>query len=434
MTLQQHAWGSLLPGGATLAFRDAPTWLEAEAVTGMADVLVAWDAGQERLQDADRYSGVVLFDPRGVRERDLTDRGLPYVRRFGILPSLRNARWFVPLGRAAVATGTIDAFCVPYRPRGRALAVGARALARSGLPLWRHQVWVGLRERPWLETLFRSVLARDDIHFGVASGEWGLRLTPTAAALDPSGRALAFAKLAATPRSESLLRHEAEVLRELARRYPRQPLAPVLLFAGEREGRYVIVQTALPGRTVASSLSPAHLVFLRSLSGGVSRAASQSAFVRALDDELASFPEVGRLFARARAILDDLVVPSTVTHGDFAPHNLRRSGERIVAFDWENATLDGLPLVDLVHHELQVGLVLRDWTVGRALERLCAIASESGMPRARAFALEAAYLADMYLRRVDGGGLPTATWTPQYRERYRELLGRVDRLLDGHER
>jgi hypothetical protein len=431
MTLQQQAWSTLLPGGSTLALRDAPGWLEAEPVTDAADVLVAWDAGGARIQDAERYRGVVLFDPHGVRERDLMDRGLPYVRRFGILPSLRNARWFVPLESPAVATGTIDAFCVPYRPIGRVLAVGARALARSGLPLWRHQVWVGLRERPWLETLFRSVLGRDDIHVSVASGEWGLRLSPTAAVLDPSGHALAFAKLAGSPRSESLIRHEADILRTLAQRYPREPLAPLLLFAGERESRYVIVQTAVPGRAVASTLSPAHHAFLRTLSGGDHRAASQSAFVRSLAERLAPFPEVARLFGRARAILDDTIVPSTVMHGDFAPHNLRRSDERIAAFDWENATLDGLPLIDLVHHELQVGFVVRDWTVARALERLCGIASESGLPRAQAFALEAAYLVDMYLRRVEDGRPPTATWTPAYRERYRELLGRVDGLLDG---
>src|SRR5688500_17102131 len=102
MTLQQHAWSSLLPGDAKLALRDAPEWLEPPSVTDAGDVLVAWHAGEEGLQHAERYRGVVLFDPRGVRERDLTDRGLPYVRRFGILPSLRNARWFIPLERAAV--------------------------------------------------------------------------------------------------------------------------------------------------------------------------------------------------------------------------------------------------------------------------------------------------------------------------------------------
>jgi hypothetical protein len=426
MSLSMQPWSCLLPGDARFTFRGAPSWFDEHSEPN-ADVLVAWRPEAAELRDVARYRAVALFDPRRVRPRDLRDVGLPHLQRFAILPSLKRGRWLIPLEGPAVAYGAINALCTPYRLSGRVLARGARAFAAIGLPFARHHLWLASREPPWLETLFGGLLGRDDVRVGVASGGWGVRLTPTVAAFDPSGHVLAFAKLAGTPRSERLIRHEAEILGRLAERYPSDPIAPALLFAGEREGTYLLAQTVLAGKQVATGLSPAHIAFLRTLSNGERRPASATAFFRSLDERIGPLPELRRLLTRARAVLDQLVVPSTITHGDFAPYNLRRANGRIAAFDWENATLDGLPLIDLVHHELQVGFLLKDWNVQRTFDALRRIAANSRMPRPEALALEAAYLADMHLRRLDGGGRPPAPY-------YRQLLERVDRLLDDDER
>ena len=73
-----------------------------------------------------------------------------------------------------------------------------------------------------------------------------------------------------------------------------------------------------------------------------------------------------RMFCRPS---DEMRIPSTIVHGDFAPWNLREHNGQIAAFDWEYAELDGLPLVDQTHYELQVGYLLKSG-IYRAASRL----------------------------------------------------------------
>ena len=39
----------------------------------------------------------------------------------------------------------------------------------------------------------------------------------------------------------------------------------------------------------------------------------------------------------------------------------------VAAFDWEYAQLDGLPYLDETHYRLQVGYLLNNWNLDRAL-------------------------------------------------------------------
>jgi hypothetical protein len=122
-----------------------------------------------------------------------------------------------------------------------------------------------------------------------------------------------------------------------------------------------------------------------------------------------------------RPALESLLVETTVVHGDFAPWNLRSSHDRISAFDWERSSVEGIPLVDALHHQLQVGFLLHDWSVTRALEHLVWLGSTHplGLERDDVYTLATAGMLNFLLRQIeDGKGHGTTA------RNYRELIGR----------
>lgn len=54
----------------------------------------------------------------------------------------------------------------------------------------------------------------------------------------------------------------------------------------------------------------------------------------------------------------DILVRPVVFHGDFTPWNLRRRGPDWTVIDWEKASIHGPPLWDLLHYEVQTGILV----------------------------------------------------------------------------
>ena len=363
--------------------------------------------------------GAALFAPRDLSERDLARLGFAYVRRFALFPRATRARWFVPLGDANLSAAALRALATPYRPQGRALAALASLALRTAGPLLRgSELWIASREMPPVELELARILGRAPAAVGLASGGWGLRHTPTVVALDVHGVPLAFAKLAGSERSRRLVMHEARVLEALASRDGLRDAVPRLLYAGLIDGTFANVQTPLAGKPGPAHLSAEHERFLSALSDGERRDATASELVGTLRRRaLEHGGEFVPLLTRAIEALADARLPRTVVHGDFAPFNLRLRDRRLQAFDWENACLDGLPLIDLIHHECQVGFLLRGWDVRaarRALDRIAAERARDGLSPVRVRALQAVYLLDMYLRRLDGGHGEDSPLTRKY--------------------
>lgn len=380
------AWTSLFPSGTSYVALGGPSWfrepLEGLRGAGRQPVLVAWDRRAAAFRDLDLagFSGVVAINCPGLSAGDFEDAGLPYLRRFAVVPSLAAARWFIPLDTPAISAAAFQLY-TPFQLSARLKQSGIRAVARSGLPFWyRDQVWIAQRDASPLElTLQTLVPAATRLAF--STGTPGPARKPTAALLAADGHVVGYAKLSCSDLTSRLVRHEADVLRALATLPGQEPLAPRLLFAGEVEGMHVTVQTVLAGRPPSRTLSPAHRQLLASLSVGPTRLASQSGIVRSLRGRIASLtsPRSDLLAALdgALTVLDGLALPTTIVHGDFAPWNLRVSDGAVAAFDWEYAELDGLPLLDEIQHHLQVGFFLDDWPVDRAHDRMMALASSA---------------------------------------------------------
>jgi hypothetical protein len=349
------------------------------------------------------------------------------VRRFAVLPSADKPRWFIPLDTPAMSAAAF-CLCAPFKAAARLRHHGARAAARLGVPVWyRDALCVAGRETPPLQRAMQSLFPGRPVRLAISSGTPppAINRKISLALLTPGGNVLAFAKLPGPCAvSGQNVRHEAEVLSQLSRRAGTR--APRLLFAGNVGARYLAVSTPLRGRHPCAEPADAHRRFLDGLRTDPLKPAAGTAFARALSQRAGLLAGRAALLSALRdllALLCEFRFPATAVHGDFVPWNLRQHLGDIGAFDWEYAQLDGLPLIDEMHHLLAVGYLLKKWSPGHAYGRLLEAASARplGLPPRAVRALQLAYLLD-YLLRLFGEGhgddYPRVAWC-------REIVARL---------
>jgi hypothetical protein len=293
--------------------------------------------------------------------------GFAYVRRFAVLPDLRTARWFVPLDSPAVSSAGFSLYS-PARFSARLKVAAARIAAYAKLPVWyRDTITIAQRTPPPIERKMTELFNGVSFRLAMSSGapEPARNRKVSLAIIGTDGRIIGFAKVAHTALSQRLMRDEATALPELSRRGIG---APELLFAGEVDGAYVVVQKPLRGKPVSPKLTEDKLALLASLRSKKIQPASESSLVSALPQRVAAIgsTELSDALNEILPTLAQIQVPSTIVHGDFAPWNLREHNGAVAAFDWEYAHLDGLPYLDETHYRLQVGYLLNDWDLDRA--------------------------------------------------------------------
>jgi hypothetical protein len=434
---RSHTWMHLLPPDARYECADAPDWLRApldvqssSAGEGPRVRVISSSHAPRAVAphgSLDNCEALVTIGP-GPSESTLKEAGLGYVRRFAVLPSLQDARWFVPLDNPAVAAA---AFCLyqPFKTSAKLKVLAAKTAIRARLPIWyRDTIQIARRTEPALEARLGQLFPWHSIRLALSSGMPGpdFRRKPSIAILSEEGAKLAFAKLAGSPIARALLEHEARVLPALA------PLgiAPRLLMAESIQGTYVLVQSPLPGKPAGTSLTAPHRAFLQRLSNGAIQSAASAGLLDALRRQARALPAPPMdLLAALDAImptLREMNVPKTITHTDVVPWNLRLCGGQIAAFDWDTAELDGLPQFDEIHHELMVGYCLHNWPVGRAETYLAAHAQAAPMglrpPQVRA--LQTVYLIHSTVRMLMKGHADNHEMV----QWYRDVLARVRRL------
>lgn len=430
---RSHSWMHLFPGDATYSCPATPDWFrepfEGRGASSQRRVHVAWDRPHADLPDLDAYDGLVAVNGRGMSDQKLHAAGFSYVRRFALVPSLRETRWFIPLEGPAVSSG---AFCLysPLRWSARLAYMGVRGAARAGLPIWyRHHIAIAQRELPPIERVVQGLFPGQTVRLALSSGPKGpdVRRNVSAAILDRRGQPLSFVKISGSGVSRSLLEHEAQILPALATLPGPGFLAPRLLFGGEVDGVYATIQTPVVGRPVGSRLTPAHQRLLDALRGREEKPAAATGMIRSLRSRLRDAPSSCRglsdVLDRLMPTLEGLVVPTTIVHTDFVPWNLRKKGGVIAAFDWDAAELDGLPLYDELHYELIVGHLIRRWTAEQASDRLqeFSLSAPLGLRPGPVRALQAVYLIHFLLRLVTHGHGEDdrmVVW-------YRRVLGRL---------
>ena len=321
----------------------------------------------------------VLGGGKSLRAR-LQAAGFEDVALYWPCPGLRRPWFWLPLGSQAAIAHVRDTR-LPARSWVR------RAIDRPLRAVWR---WAAARERLWpicVVARARSAAPPTDELLGRIAREWAawglgtpperlswMLLTRGARSInkviglvfaEPDPLPRLVVKLPRVPEAQDGLRREAAALAMAHARVPGGLSgAPRLLFCDERSGGLALGETALSGQPLFSLLragSYRDLAFraadwLGDFAGPLSRA-SRGAAAAIVDSTLRDFATTfgpvtdgADLQATERLLAPLADLPSVPEHRDFSPWNVHvAAGGGLVAYDWESAEPQGLPLTDLVY-------------------------------------------------------------------------------------
>lgn len=367
---------------------------------------------------------------------------------FDVLPSLRRPRLLVPARNTRAAAASILRFSHVAGWDQRLGKLALSALVRSGLAHRLNGDVVSLPTPGKSPTLrsssaepsdIRSVLSAslgEPVEIAMGIGAVRANGKPVVQVLSSNGTTLAFAKIAVSDLSKSLVRHEAAVLQELSSAGTSSFHAPQVLDTVHWSGLEILVLSALatPLRRYhrGSAVPVRPMIELAEVGGLTSCAAGDTP----LAGELRRVTEVtgpgdDELSATYHGIVSALMDRHGGTelrnghwHGDWGPWNMAWTRHGLHLWDWERCSA-GVPLgSDALHYRLQP-LLRRPGTtqrVNRLRELAAATLKPFGISEHAADAVTAMYLAAVLARYIRD--LET-----DHGEALRPLIGTVMALL-----
>ncbi|RKN40328.1 hypothetical protein [Micromonospora endolithica] len=350
--------------------------------------------------------------------------GHQVVARYAVVPSVRRARFLLPLGAPRATAAALLAYNALRPPKIRAVRAVLGGLARLGVldlaPL--PTLTVSLPDGvPAAEALLADRLAaglggqRVYAACGVRPPDPNHK--PTLQLFDGAGRPVGYAKIGWNGATRALVRAEAAALGDLpsVTGVPDHPAAPRLLAATEVADSVIALVEPLPPAVRGVPVDdpprlPALLaVARRGRPPAPARPLSGSSFLARLaaeaDRSAAGTPDGARAVAAVAALADrhaGTAVEFGHWHGDWVPWNLGVHAGRLVAWDWEHSAPD-VPLgFDLAHDAFQRALVLRGEPAASAAAAVDAqldrCGAGLGLDPARRRLVADAYLLEMWLR------------------------------------
>ena len=300
--------------------------------------------------------------PQAATDTTAVQQQLPS-RAFAVVPSPRNPRWLLALDSAKSAMAGLD-LCTVYTQRARLgrnlLRLSIRARCSK---LLLNQIDLSRESLAPLEDLVDETLGVKSPAFAVSIPAAGRNSKATIQIMSRHGEILGFLKVPLTSEAARCTRHEASILRGLTGFPVLHSLVPEVLFAGVWRGTYVLLQTPLAGRPAGCLFSFRHRRFLRELHAAARSVRSGEDLIAETDGrwrELAAVADGAWVDAGKRALdqaaeqLATGLVPCGISHGDFAPWNLRVHGESLRVFDWESARWNAPACWDWFHFQVQV--------------------------------------------------------------------------------
>ena len=336
--------------------------------------LVTWNSRPSDPSSLRQYFAVVAFGFDRETIAYLVSQGFAYTYRFAVIPGLTDARWFVPLGSRRAAAATFALYS-PLKKAAKLRKAGVQLASRLGLPGWyRDKVLIALRQPSMLSDIMVDFLGDSAMEVAISSGTPGPTRKPTLATLSPDGIIRGIVKAADTPVTRTLLRNESSLLQSVKAVVGSNIEIPSILHQVETGQRLITVQSALNGHHPSREFTSNHRRFLDSLRTGSSGPALYTELARSLPIRASRIQkpglELGQSINLIQTLLEGYEIPHTVNHGDFTPWNLKENNGRLGAFDWESGWLDGLPLQDEIHYNLQVGFLLDGWGLDQAMSYL----------------------------------------------------------------
>ena len=362
------------PWRAALSMTGAEVVAMGSADPGSCDVAVLGGLGHTEISRAARSlepGGTCVVCVRGDRvARDavgaLNAAGFVRIRAFVRWPSAHVTRAWLPcdLGDAerALAARWLDTGRRGPRVFAERLSWALRsAIARTG-PV----VVLAMRGRspaaPGIAEAPNASVAL--ITGGTSSLNKVVRLQLRRAAPGRSPAVVALDKVARTPGAADGLRNEALVLDALWSGAVQPPRIPRVLAVTETGSSAILAETVVDGlplgprvRAIGSARTSALMAdWLIALALATQQASSIDRVGSVVEPILKNFEvDYGRVlddrpWARTRELIAGLgAIPIVCEHRDFAPWNLLVGRDGLGVVDWESATLDGVPLTDLLY-------------------------------------------------------------------------------------
>jgi hypothetical protein len=181
----------------------------------------------------------------------------------------------------------------------------------------------------------------------------------------PDGEPVAFVKVPMAREAVARVEHEGAMLTALSRTALAN-CVPGVLFRGEWNGQTVLCTSAGPAEASSMRFGGRHRAFLEKLwsiqpvaRDGELLVSEVAARLKATETPgTGSAGPIAEALERVRLKVKGVKIPCGLSHGDFAPWNLRMSGNGLFAFDWEAAERDQPNLWDIAHFDTQLVTLL----------------------------------------------------------------------------
>lgn len=427
MNDRASAWRHLLPPGAVVEVEGSELGTPPSFRPALRTLLASGSPTRGR-RSLEAYDCAVITSPPAGAAAELRRHGFGHVRSFAVLPGLKRARWYLPLGSPAVTRRALDLY-TPSTRGGRAVRALGRALAGwgGGFPLGDRLV-VAARGPSPLEAIGDRSAGGRPCHFALSlPHETGQRDRVWVLVIDDAGASIAFAKLAYRPDSIRRLEREVAITNQVGALGLRHVTIPAVVDVARTRETFLMVSAPIPAgsRESARHLGPAHYAALRELAGHTGPASTSELSERlARRCDLAAPDLPGAWRERLHRAIDAVraspalrELPTVLAHGDFVPWNIRSlpNGLPPAVFDWEQGQESQFVLWDAFNFNAQVDIVLRRATatasVARAVRELCAcpVAEAFRLTRDQVEDLQLAYLADASLRWFEAH-CPASVW------------------------
>ncbi len=284
--------------------------------------------------------------------------------QFAVVPGLERARWLLPVNGSV--SGALAAY-VPFSWRGRLGKAALSSYCKLGMLRWfPAHVTISSDDLLPLEVLARRVFDSPEIVLAATLGTPGKNRKLLIEALRPSGELLGVMKLAMSPAAAQRIQAETITLTKLAEMPGITAQVPRVLYAGSWAGGQILVQGAAPSRRSPRQFRACHQRFLDKLLAASLRTRYGAEFV----DDVAQYCRkhspagannlvlIERALLRADRALRRQYVECGLSHGDFAPWNLRLDQGEVFALDWEAAQPDLPSMWDKFHFLVQTASLL----------------------------------------------------------------------------
>lgn len=346
----------------------------------------------------------------------------------GILPSIKNPRWLVPVKNKDLFISSL-ALYQPSLIRARLLKKLTLLAAQGGLTN------LLIRDKAYFQKddeLIKEIFKRSDLEYAIFTGTEGTHQKITIQVMNKKGEILGYIKLSENDDIDKLLKNEAEILGDLLGLELKSGLFPKVIYNGELKGTNVLILDTLKSvhSTFSSKLSDRHINFLSEIFLKTARVSKymESRFSeslrerledlknRRLETERLEIKGLKDLYERSLDYVDKEIgrveIPFGLCHRDFTPWNTFFYNGQIYAFDWEYAKRDYPPMLDIFHFIVQDGITVRHLKPNGLLKRvlkngkwLSQYSSLVGIKENLILPLLICYLLDislLYIEREDG--------------------------------